>query len=217
MRFGVLSRADGASSEVRWFDAGMHGHIWHTVNGWEEPREDGGADLVLVAPVFGAYPANVPIHSPEEPPAHLYKFRFDLDSGELRDRRCLLAHFYERPSINTAWLGKPSRYAYLLDEEGAGGIMGSGVLKYDLIEERAVASYEYGEYRGGEALFVPRQEASDEDDGYLVDLLMRDEDAALLVLDAKTMTEVSRLPLPRRVPYGVHGCWLTETQLNTLA
>lgn len=216
MRFGVLPRDKDAHADVRWLDAGMHGHIWHTVNGWEEPAADGGTDLVLVAPVFTSYPSNVPIHTPEEPHAHLYKFRFDLATGTLRDRRCLLEHFYERPSINLDWLGMPSRYAYLLDEQGAGGIMGSGVLKYDLLDEAPVATFDYGDYRGGEALFVPRPDAKAEDDGYLVELLMRDEDAALLIIDARSMTEVARLALPRRVPYGVHGCWLTEAQLSAL-
>jgi carotenoid 9,10(9',10')-cleavage dioxygenase 1 len=217
MRFGVLRRDEGEQAQVRWFDAGMHGHIWHTVNGWEEARPDGGEDLVLVAPVFTSYPSNVPIHSPQEPHAQLFKYRFDLESGELTDKRCLLEHFYERPSINIDWLGKPSRFAYLLDEEGAGGVMGSGVLKYDLLEEREVASFDYGEYRGGEALFLAKAGASEEDDGYLLDLLMRDEDAVLLILDARTMQEVTRLPLPQRVPYGVHGCWLDAGQLAQLA
>ena len=217
MRFGVLNRSEQESGEVRWFETGMHGHIWHTVNGWEEGRDDGGTDLVLVAPVFTSYPANVPIHSPQEPHAQLFKFRFDLASGELRDKRCLLDHFYERPSINTAWLGKASRYAYLLDEEGAGGVMGSGVLKYDLLEEKPVANFDYGEYRGGEALFVAKTNAEAEDDGYLLELLMGDEDAALLVIDARSMTELARLPLPQRVPYGVHACWVTPGQLDQLA
>ena len=95
--------------------------------------------------------------------------------------------------------------------------MGSGVLKYDLLEEREVASFDYGEYRGGEALFVAKAGAGEEDDGYLLDLLMRDEDAVLLILDARTMQEVTRLPLPQRVPYGVHGCWLDAGQLAQLA
>ena len=86
-----------------------------------------------------------------------------MDSGALVDKRCLLQHFYERPSINTDWLGKQTRYAYLLDEEGSGGIMGSGVLKYDLLSEQAIASFDYGEYRGGEALFVPRDNAVEEE------------------------------------------------------
>ena len=216
MRFGVLDRAAGATAEVRWFDTGMHGHIWHTVNGWEEAAAEGGTDLVLVAPVFTSYPSNVPIHSPQEPHAQLYKFRFDLDSGELRDKRCLLDHFYERPSINLDWLGKQSRYAYLLDEEGAGGVMGSGVLKYDLLDEKPVATFDYGQFRGGEALFVARANAEQEDDGYLLELLMHDQEAALVIIDACTMSEVARLALPQRVPYGVHGCWLGGEQLEQL-
>jgi len=94
--------------------------------------------------------------------------------------------------------------------------MGSGVLKYDLLDERPVANFDYGDYRGGEALFVARPDATDEDDGYLLELLMGDQDSALLILDASTMTEVARLPLPQRVPYGVHGCWLDGEQLNSL-
>ena len=81
---------------------------------------------------------------------------------------------------------------------------------------QAIASFDYGEYRGGEALFVPRDNAVEEDDGYLLELLTSDKDSALLVLDAKTMTEIARLTLPQRVPYGVHGCWLNSEQLQSL-
>jgi carotenoid cleavage dioxygenase-like enzyme len=63
---------------------------------------------------------------------------------------------------------------------------------------------------------VPRDNAVEEDDGYLIELLTSDKDSALLVLDAKTMTEIARLTLPQRVPYGVHGCWLNSEQLQSL-
>ncbi len=214
LRFGVVPREGGAG--VRWFDTGMAGHIWHTVNGWEESRPDGGTDLVLVAPVFDHYPSNVPIHSPEEPHARLYKFILDLDGGRVSDRRCLLDHSYERPSLNTAWLGRASRYAYLLDEQGSNGIMGKGVLKYDLLDEQSVAYFDYGDSLGGEALFVPCNGAEAEDDGYLLDLLMRDDAADLVIVDARSMTELGRLRLPQRVPYGVHACWLDPAQVAAL-
>ena len=86
-----------------------------------------------------------------------------------------------------------------------------------MVDERPVATFDYGEYRGGEALFVARPGVEAEDDGYLVELLMGETDAALLILDAASMTELSRLPLPQRVPYGVHACWLNPTQLQALA
>ena len=216
MRFGVIRRDHREGDKIQWFTTDQPGHIWHTINGWEERREDGGTDIVMFAPVFRDYASNVPIHSSQESPAYLYKYRLNLDSGEVTEQRCLLEHFYERPSYNTDYIGKPSRYAYLLDEGGANGIMGKGVLKYDLIDEKEVKYFDYGEYRGGEALFVARKNGSAEDDGYLVDLLMSEERACLLILDASSMEELARLHLPQRVPYGVHACWLGAEQLSSL-
>ena len=69
---------------------------------------------------------------------------------------------------------------------------------------------------GGEALFIPKTEALSEDDGYLLDLLMDDDRAELIVIDARTMTELARLHLPQRVPFGVHACWLTSEEVGGL-
>lgn len=216
MRFGVIKRDHGSGDTIQWFDTELPGHIWHTINAWEETRADGGTDIVLYAPVYRDYPPNVPIHTPLEPHAHLTVYRLNLDTGEVTDQRQLLDHFYERPSFNTAYLGRKSRYAYLLDEERSGGIMGKGVLKYDLQEERELGYFDYGDSLGGEALFVPRANASAEDDGYLVDLLMTDDKACLVIIDATTMEQVAKLHLPQRVPYGVHSCWLDSAKLAQL-
>ena len=69
---------------------------------------------------------------------------------------------------------------------------------------------------GGEALFIPRPSSSAEDDGYLVDLLMDDHSAELIIIDARTMTELARLHLPQRVPFGVHACWLNPQEIEGL-
>ncbi|MFV8783157.1 carotenoid oxygenase family protein [Microbulbifer sp. SA54] len=216
LRFGVIARDHQDGKPIRWFTTDLPGHIWHVINGWEETRADGGTDIVLFAPVFREYPATVPIHSSDEPHAYLHKFRFNLETGEVTEQRKLLDHFYERPTYNTAYTGRQNRYAYLLDEQQSGGIMGKGVLKYDLLEERELEYFDYGEYYGGEALFVARPDATGEDDGYIIDLLMAEDRAHLLVLDARNMTELARLHLPQRVPFGVHGCWLSNVQLGQL-
>ena len=216
MRFGVIKRDHSNGDPVQWFSTDLPGHIWHVINGWEERRNDGGTDIVLFAPVFRSYPSTVPIHSPLEPHAYLHKFRLNIDTGEVVEQRCLQQHFYERPSYNIEYLGKPNRYAYLLDEQGSGGIMGKGVMKYDLLNEQEVKYFDYGDSFGGEALFVPRANSQAEDDGYLVDLLMQDESAYLVIINATTMEELARLHLPQRVPYGVHGCWLDEQKVTRL-
>lgn len=221
MRFGLIPRPangnEGAADtdEIVWFDTGVPGHIWHTVNGWEEKRADGGTDILLFAPVFHEYPSSVPIHSPIEPHAKFMKFRLNLESGKVTESECLLEHFYERPSINWDYIGRPHHYAYLIDE-GRGGIMGKGILKYDLLDEKELAYFDYEDAFGGEALFIPRASSKAEDDGYLVDLLMEESSAELLVLDAATMKEVCRIELPQRVPFGVHALWLNNDQIAGL-
>jgi carotenoid 9,10(9',10')-cleavage dioxygenase 1 len=216
MRFGVIKRDHSEGDAIQWFTTDIPGHIWHTINGWEQTAADGTREIVLYAPVYPSYPSTVPIHTPLEPHTRLYVFRLNLDSGEMSEQTCLTEHFYERPSFNTAYMGKQNRYAYLLDEEASGGIMGKGVMKYDLIERCNVKYFDYGDHVGGEALFVPKREPTAEDDGYLVDLLMSEQGAYLVIIDAATMTELAKLHLPQRVPYGVHGCWLNEDKLEQL-
>ena len=216
MRWGVIKRDHKAGDPIRWFNTDQPGHLWHVVNGWEETRSDGGTDIVVFAPVFRSYPSNIPIHNPQEPHTQFNKWRLNLDTGKVTEDRILLDHFYERPSFNVAYLGRESRYAYLLDEQKE-GMMAKGVLKYDMVAEQEIAYFDYGDFYGGEALFVPRKNAIGEDEGYLLELLMTSERADLLILDAATMTEVARLHLPQRVPFGVHSCWLNEQQLAALA
>jgi carotenoid cleavage dioxygenase len=215
LRWGVLPRNFRAGDKPRWFTTNRAGFIWHMINGWEEKRIDGGTDIVLFAPMYESYPSDIPIHTPKEPPAKLQKWVLNLDTGVVSEERCLLEHGYERPSVNLGYIGRPNRYAYLIDEERS-GYMGKGVLKYDLPAEKEVAYFDYGDYRGGEALFVPRQNAVVEDDGYLLELLMADDQACLIVIDARSMTELARLHLPQRVPFGVHACWLDEIKLKAL-
>jgi carotenoid cleavage dioxygenase len=201
---------------VRWFDTDTAGSIWHVVNAWEERDPSGATRLVLYAPMFSSYPSDLPIHTPEEPPAHLTRWVLDLDTGGVAPACRLLDHGYERPSLNLDRVGRPSRYGYLIDES-ADGYMGKGVLKYDLANHTEAGYFSYGDLYGGEALFVPKAGATGEDDGYLLDLLMGDTEAALVVIDAATMQEVARLHLPQRVPFGVHACWLDNAKLEKIA
>lgn len=215
MRWGVIPRVFDETTTVRWFQTDNIGTIWHVINGWERISEDGHAQIVLYSPVFPSYPSSVPIHTPEEPPAQVKTWVLNLETGEVADDRVLIDHGYERPSLNLDYVGKLSRYCYLLDEHGD-GYMGKGVLKYDLVDEKELGYLDYGDMYGGEALFVPRRDAKAEDDGYLLDLLMNAESAELIIIDAQTMTELARLHLPQRVPFGVHATWLTTEDVAGL-
>jgi carotenoid cleavage dioxygenase len=207
LRFGIISRNHRSGDPVRWFETAAGGHIWHIANGWEK---DGAVHIF--APVFRDYPAFIPIHTPAEPHSQFVHWRLDLASGAVGEK-VLLDHHYERPGIDWRHHGVPARYAYLLDESG--GVMGRGVLKYDLFEERGAGYLDYGGLLGGEPVYVPRGDG--EDEGWLVDLLADGQQAALIVADAVTMREQCRIPLPQPVPFGVHAMWLGRSEVAALA
>ena len=215
MRFGVVPREFQTGSQVQWFETRNPSSIWHVINAWERTASDGSSQIVLYSPCFDEYPPEAPIHTPAEPLAKVKTWTLNLDAGEVVDEQVLLDHHYERPSLNLEYVGRPSRYCYLLDEE-CDGYMGKGVLKYDLIDKKEAGYISYCDMYGGEALFVPRSNASAEDDGYLLDILMTGEKSDLIIIDARAMTEVARLHLPQRVPFGVHATWLNAEEVAGL-
>lgn len=215
MRFGVLPRKFDSDTPIRWICTNKPGAIWHLLNAWEEKRSDGGTNIVMYGPRFHEYPATVPIHTPEETHAQLSRWVIDPEADEVLEDRILVEWGYERCSFHVGYRGKKMRYCYLLDEQKE-GYMGKGTLKYDILNEREVKYVDYGNQYGGEPLFVPKKGAVDEDDGYILDLMMEKDKAEVLVLDAKTMDEICRLHLPQRVPFGVHAVWLDQEKLQQL-
>ena len=79
-----------------------------------------------------------------------------------------------------------------------------------------------------EARFVPRVNGASEDDGWLLAYVFDessqltaegepkpDAKSELWIIDAKNMTDVvARIQLPQRVPYGLHGNWISEDDLD---
>ncbi|KAI9835386.1 MAG: hypothetical protein M1819_002303 [Sarea resinae] len=78
-----------------------------------------------------------------------------------------------------------------------------------------------------ESRFVPRKDATREDDGYLVFYVFDESQldaqgecpptarSELWILDARSMKHVvARVHLPQRVPYGLHGAWFSEDEIT---
>lgn len=97
-------------------------------------------------------------------------------------------------------------FGWQADMEGPGGKTGLQVLNFG---ERTT---------GGEAMFVPRQQAESEDDGYLLTFTYSyvTNTSDFRVYDARTFDEVpvARVPLPRRVPHGFHALWVPQEELD---
>lgn len=106
----------------------------------------------------------------------------------------------------------------------------SGVVKLDVSltevdpQECIVASRMFGPgCFGGEPFFVAREPDNpnaDEDDGYIVSYVHNENngESRFLVMDAKsaTLEIIATVKLPRRVPYGFHGLFVRECDLNKL-
>jgi carotenoid cleavage dioxygenase-like enzyme len=75
--------------------------------------------------------------------------------------------------------------------------------------------HDYGEGRfTSEANFVPREGATDEDDGYLVSIVYNHarNKSEVVIVDAKNMTEeVAVIPLKEHIPFGFHGNFYNQT------
>lgn len=79
-----------------------------------------------------------------------------------------------------------------------------------------------------ESRFVPRDDGESEDDGWLLAYVFdessqlaadgepkTDAKSELWIIDAKSMKEVvAKIQLPQRVPYGLHGNWISEEEIQ---
>ncbi|KAG6383780.1 hypothetical protein SASPL_156452 [Salvia splendens] len=86
-------------------------------------------------------------------------------------------------------------------------------LEAGMVNRNQVEKFIYGDEKfGGEPFFVPNENGSEEDDGYIL-TYVHDEKAGkseLLIVNAATMEMEASVKLPSRVPYGFHGTSLAS-------
>jgi carotenoid cleavage dioxygenase len=215
-RFGVIPRY-GAGSEVRWFEADPC-YIYHVVNSWEE-----GDQVILdVCRVTKPEPAEgvgplARMLSYLRLDANLHRYRFDLSSGKTSEES-LDDDNTEFPSVPSALVGRPSRFAYNVHISPEPTLLFDGIVKYDT-QRGGTQRYSFGPGRwGSESPFAPRRGGTGEDDGYLVSFVhdAGADRSEVLILSATDPTAgpVGRVLLPQRVPIGFHACWVKGDWLD---
>ena len=69
-----------------------------------------------------------------------------------------------------------------------------------------------GDPEGARPVFVPRPGATEEDDGVVLSVVLdataEPPETFLLVLDARSFTELARATTPHPVPFGLHGAFV---------
>ncbi|MFI6596850.1 carotenoid oxygenase family protein [Nonomuraea sp. NPDC050536] len=212
-RIGVMPRS---SSQVTWFEV-EQAALLHVTNSYvdgqgrvvlEGPRYDraaweGSWKWWVGAPGYGTSP---------DAGSTFHRWILDPATGKASDEPLdnLATEF---PSINDAHTGAANRYSYAIAFPGA-GLSGYHTVKFDTVtgEQRLLS---HGEGRmPGEAVFVPAEGGTNEDDGYLLTIVsdLQADASQLLVVDAGDLSTVATVELPRRVPAGIHGHWIEDTK-----
>ncbi|XP_017272617.1 beta-carotene 15, 15-dioxygenase 2, like [Kryptolebias marmoratus] len=133
-------------------------------------------------------------------PAEVYMTHEELHSDELLQYGGL-----EFPQINyLQHNGRPYRYFYAC---GFGHVFADSLLKMD-VHTKELKVWRYPGLYPSEPVFVASPEAAEEDDGVVLSVIItprKEKSTFLLVLDAKTFTELGRAEVSVRVPFGTHG------------
>eukprot|EP01096_Ripella_sp_DP13-Kostka_P007990 TRINITY_DN2956_c0_g1_i2.p1 TRINITY_DN2956_c0_g1~~TRINITY_DN2956_c0_g1_i2.p1 ORF type:complete len:504 (+),score=162.43 TRINITY_DN2956_c0_g1_i2:8-1519(+) len=233
-RIGVIPRHASSAADMRWFEFAP-GYTFHTLNAWEEPETN---SIVL----YGCHSNRVFLDSfmdnaeylPGEGLPFLHEFRMNLETGETSERRLVVDEenghlFGEFPTINPQRQGLPTRYGYVatatIPESGRFTAEFEGVAKVEITggegaDVRKVGEITYGPGKfGGEAVFVPKVGGESEDDGYLLTFVFDEntEQSQFWIMDAKNMSPdpLAIIDLPQRVPYGFHGIWVSQDQIDS--
>ncbi|GFP81524.1 probable carotenoid cleavage dioxygenase 4 chloroplastic [Phtheirospermum japonicum] len=220
-RLGFIPRYASDESRMCWVDVpGLN--MLHVVNAWEEEDDDGGKIVIVasnVLPIEHALDRMDLVHS------SLEKITIDAEANKLVTRFPISAKTLDFGVINPQYAGKNNRYVYAAVTDPAQKV--AGVMKLDLsltVADPITASRMYGPgCYGGEPFFVPREADNpdaDEDDGYLITYVHNEytEKSRFIVMDAKStnLDIIADVTLPARVPYGFHGIFVKEKDLNNL-
>ncbi len=148
-------------------------------------------------------------------PGQLWRFELDMQSQTV-DRTLLEARCCEFPVVHPDRVGREYRYAYM----GAAATIGGNqplqsLAKIDVTTgEETLCDYAPHGFVN-EPVFVPKPGGAEEDGWLLAMVFDGDRDrSSVVIVDAKTMTQVARLWLNHHVPYGLHGTFTPEVFID---
>ncbi|XP_076748196.1 carotenoid-cleaving dioxygenase, mitochondrial isoform X2 [Maylandia zebra] len=196
--FHLIHKHSGKVSSIKYLAKPLS--TFHQINAFEE---DGFLIIDLCASDDGQAITNYNIQNMRksgEALDEVFCTHEDLHGEDLHEYGGL-----EFPQINYHKFNThPYRYFY-----GCGfrHLVGDTLIKMDLHGKRMKVWEHPGQYPS-EPVFVPSPNATEEDDGVIMSVVITpDEDKStfLLVLDAKTFEELGRAVVPVNIPYGFHG------------
>lgn len=202
-RVGLIPRS-GDTAAIQWFEVPSC-YVFHVLNAYDE------GNRVIVDVVRHERMFDSERRGPLEPRVQrLVRWEFDRSSGRfsesiLEERGC------EFPRLNEARSGLPYRFGYTASVEH---LRIGPTYKHDVTRARTEV-HDHGPGRVGlEPIFVARENARSEDDGwilnYVYDATRNKSDVVIIDAADFSSPPVATIQLPIRVPFGFHGSWIAD-------
>jgi carotenoid cleavage dioxygenase len=179
-------------------------YIFHPLNAYDLPDGRVVLDAVRHPKVFDRQRLG-----PDEGPPRLDRWTIDPSTGNAA-QETLDDRPQEFPRLNEAFQGRAHRFGYGVQTGAA--LAPSVALKHDVVAGTTEV-HDFGPGRSSlEPVFVPREGATAEDDGWILayvhDAATDRSDVVVLAADDFTGEPVATVHLPARVPVGFHGNWV---------
>lgn len=207
-RVGVLPR-NGDGADVRWCELDEPLYTYHPLNAYDAPDGTVVLDTVVHPKMFAT-----DVRGPNEGAPVLERWTLDPAAGKVR-RDLLSDHPQEFPRLHEGLVGRPHRYGYGAEfTSSPAGVRLGSLLKHD-VTRATTEVHDVGPGRAAmEPVFVPRPDATAEDDGWVL-CYVHDEargacDVVVLAAQDFTAGPVATVHLPARVPFGFHGNWAPD-------
>ena len=208
-RIGIMPRM-GTNADIRWFEVDPC-YVFHPLNAYVE------GDTVVCD--VGRHASMWRNSMEDGEPCYMHRWTFDLATGAVGEQQ-LDGDSHAFPRVDDRVVGLKHRYGWGVAPRGggAGAIVDPGnVVKWDF-QTGEQQTYDFGPNSfPGEFVFVQDDDASGEDEGWVVGLVYdaADDSSDLVILDgsAPGTDPVARVHLPQRVPFGFHGSWVDDSIL----
>ena len=195
---------DGGADAIKWVTIDPC-YVFHPMNAYDD-----GDDVVLDA---ARHPKmfDRERRGPSEGDPVLTRWRLNPSTGAAKEET-VNDRPQEFPRINESLIGRSYRYGY---SAGVGtGFAQDTLMKTDLTTFAVQARADQPRYGYGEPVFVAREGAAAEDDGWVMALRhdTQNDTSDLAIFDARAITDdpVAVVHLPVRVPNGFHGNWVPD-------
>lgn len=238
LRFALVPRIghdDSSLPEVQWFDTLEDGSpmpsliSMHVGNAWEE---DEGNVVCITCCTYARFSLDIGTYSAVSGGDPKGQGDFTLVKLNRTTGRVTLQlltapeYVTDFPRVHDSVVSLPTNnFSYLATiSKGKDIVAFDGFLKVDHTKSRTESPEAGTRYQsfgpdclGGECVFVPRKGSTEEDDGYVMTFVYHKSEnkSRLHIYSAKTLESLCQIQIPTRVPFGFHGLWLTNEQVES--